>query len=225
MKVRVLSRFKPKEIHMLRFILLFFFIFESGIYSWELSKEREGVRVFTRTVEGSNFKEFKAVGMHNGTISSIVGVLQDEAQFCKWFPDCKEFRIIKRLSSLERLQYMVIKAPFPVNNRDTIQRSKLNQDPISKAVTINIEAQPEELAPVDGVVRIPKSRGFWKIIPSDKGKVEITFQLHSDPGGTLPEWVANLFVTETPLKALIQLSKLAGSEKYKNINLDYISEP
>ncbi len=194
------------------------------IFSWELKKEKNGVKVFTRSIEGSNFKEFKSVGVHSGSISSLISVLQDDSNFCNWFPDCKEFKLLKKPSRLERYQYMVVKAPFPVNNRDTIQHTVLNQDPVTKTVTINLSASPEIIPEVPGTVRVPKSKGVWKFTPLDNNQVEVFFQLHSDPGGSLPEWVANIFVTETPLKAVIILIKLAGEDKYANNKLDYIIE-
>ncbi len=194
------------------------------IFSWELKKEKNGVKVFTRSIEGSNFKEFKSVGVHSGSISSLISVLQDDSNFCNWFPDCKEFKLLKKPSRLERYQYMVVKAPFPVNNRDTIQHTVLNQDPVTKTVTINLSASPEIIPEVPGTVRVPKSKGVWKFTPLDNNQVEVFFQLHSDPGGSLPEWVANIFVTETPLKAVINLIKLAGEDKYANNKLDYIIE-
>lgn len=200
-------------------------VLHSGIYSWELSKEREGVKVYTRKSENFTIKEFKAIGTYNGTLSSLVSALQDEGSFCKWFPDCKEFRILKKLQAHERLQYVVIKAPFPVSNRDSIQRTKLIQDPSTKVVTIQIDAKPDEIPKVDGVVRVPHSKGFWKFTPLEKGKVEVVFQLQSDPGGSLPDWIANLFVTENPLKSLINLMKLAETEKFKNATLEYVAEP
>lgn len=194
------------------------------IFSWELKKEKNGVKVFTRSIEGSNFKEFKSVGVHSGSISSLISVLQDDSNFCNWFPDCKEFKLLKKPSRLERYQYMVVKAPFPVNNRDTIQHTVLNQDPVTKTVTINLSASSEIIPEVPGTVRVPKSKGVWKFTPLDNNQVEVFFQLHSDPGGSLPEWVANIFVTETPLKAVIILIKLAGEDKYANNKLDYIIE-
>ncbi len=194
------------------------------IFSWELKKEKEGVRVYTRTVEGSNFKEFKSIGVHKGSLSSLIGVLQDESSFCNWFPDCKEFKVLKRNYKVERIQYMVIKAPFPVDNRDTVQRTFLSQDLSSKTVTIQLVAEPESYPEVSGNIRVPKSKGIWKFTPLENNQIEVLFQLHSDPGGALPEWVANLFVTETPLKAVINLIKLAKEEKYSNNKLDYIQE-
>ena len=209
----------------LKAILFINLAVNSGLFSWELSKEREGIKVYTRNSEGFSIKEFKAVGVYTGTVSSIVSALQDESTFCKWFPDCKEFRILKRYPQQDRLQYIVIKAPFPVSNRDSIQRTKLTQEPSSKIVTIQIDAQPDEIPRVDGVVRVPKSKGYWKFIPIEKGKVEVIFQLQSDPGGSLPDWIANLFVTENPLKTLIHLFKLAETEKFKSTTLEYIAEP
>ena len=204
-------------------VILIVFLFPP-IYSWDLKKEKNGVKVFTRAIEGSNFNEFMSVGIHAGSIGSLISVLQDDTNFCNWFPDCKEFKLLKKPSKLERLQYMVVKAPFPVSNRDTIQHTVLSQDFVSKTVLINLSASPETLPEVPGTIRIPKSRGFWKFTPLDNNQVEVTFQLHSDPGGTLPEWVANIFVTETPLKAVLNLIKLAGEDKYRSNKLEYIIE-
>jgi len=204
-------------------IFLWIFVCQP-IFSWELKKEKEGVKVYTRTVEGSNFKEFKSIGVHKGSLSSLIGVLQDESSFCNWFPDCKEFKVLKRNSKVERTQYMVIKAPFPVDNRDTVQHTFLSQDMSSKAVTIQLVAEPESYPEVSGNIRVPKSKGIWKFTPVDNNQIEVLFQLHSDPGGKLPEWVANMFVTETPLKAVVNLIKLAKEEKYSNNKLDYIQE-
>jgi ribosome-associated toxin RatA of RatAB toxin-antitoxin module len=212
-----------KKIYKLTTVIIITFLFPP-IYSWDLKKEKNGVRVFTRAIEGSNFKEFKSVGIHTGSISSLISVLQDDSNFCNWFPDCKEFKLLKKPSKLERYQYMVVKAPFPVSNRDTIQHTILSQDFVSKTVLINLSASPETLPEVQGTIRIPKSRGFWKFTPLDNNQVEVTFQLHSDPGGTLPEWVANIFVTETPLKAVLNLIKLAGEDKYRSNKLEYIIE-
>jgi len=205
-------------------IILIITLLISPIFSWDLKKERNGVKVFTRTIEGSNFKEFKSIGIHTGSISSLISVLQDDSNLCNWFPDCKEFRLLKKPSRLERYQYMVVKTPFPVNNRDTIQHTILSQDNGTKTVTINLTASPEILPEVPGTVRVPKSRGFWKFTPLENNQVEVTFQLHSDPGGSLPEWLANNFVTETPLKAVINLIKLAGEDKYRSNKLEYIIE-
>ena len=206
------------------FSVFLIILFMQPIFSWELKKEKNGVKVFTRSIEGSNFKEFKSVGVHSGSMSSLISVLQDDSNFCNWFPDCKEFKLLKKPSRLERYQYMVVKAPFPVNNRDTIQHTVLNQDPVTKTVTINLSASPEIIPEVHGTVRVPKSKGVWKFTPLENNQVEVLFQLHSDPGGSLPEWVANIFVTETPLKAVINLIKLAGEDKYANNKLDYIIE-
>ena len=39
-------------------ILLFF---QTKIFAWEKVKEENGITIYTRKIEGSNFKEFKAV--------------------------------------------------------------------------------------------------------------------------------------------------------------------
>jgi hypothetical protein len=37
--------------------------------------------------------------------------------------------------------------------------------------------------------------------------VDVTFQMHADPGGAIPKWLANQTVVDTPFKTLQALRK------------------
>lgn len=53
-----------------------------------------------------------------------------------------------------------------------------------------------------------KVEGFWKLVP--KGDTtEVTYQVHTEPGGSVPAMVANKFVVDSPFNTLKQLRERA----------------
>ena len=79
-----ISKYKVNKINYKYITIFLITLLVQPIFSWDLKKEKNGVKVFTRSIEGSNFKEFKSVGTHTGSISSLIGVLQDDNNFCNW---------------------------------------------------------------------------------------------------------------------------------------------
>ncbi|MGH8352275.1 MAG: START domain-containing protein, partial [Pseudomonas sp.] len=47
--------------------------------------------------------------------------------------------------------------------------------------------------------------GLWKLVPMGGGEVEVTYQVHSEPGGSVPSWLANSFVVDAPYNTLAAL--------------------
>ena len=63
-------------------------------------------------------------------------------------------------------------------------------------------ALPEYSAEVKGVVRIPYLDGFWLLEKIDDNKTKVTYQVHADPGGTIPAWLANATAVNNPYETL-----------------------
>lgn len=208
--------------NILSLFLVLFSFFE--ISAWELKKDSEGIQVFTRQIEGSQLREFKAVTVYKGSLKSIVAVMRDPDAACSWFPDCREFRLLKVNSPFSSVGYMRIKAPFPVSDRDNITQTVLSQDKKSKAVRISITAFPKYIPETSGVVRVTKAQGYWLFTPKSETETEIVYQVHAEPGGALPDMIANQFVTESPFKALKNLKNKAKEDKYQNADLSKILE-
>jgi START domain len=73
-----------------------------------------------------------------------------------------------------------------------------------------------------GVVRIANSKGKWVLSPVNKGRVKIVYTLHADPGGSLPAWLINMFVTKGPSQSFRKLKVHLQKPVYKNARLEYI---
>ena len=53
-----------------------------------------------------------------------------------------------------------------------------------------------------------KVEGFWSLTPRE-GEIEVIYEVHSEPGGSVPAWLANSFVVDAPFNTLQGLRQLA----------------
>jgi len=74
-------------INLHKYCIFFFLLFLSqlrGQEQWDLVKEDEGIKVFTRTNEVMSFKEFKASAIVKGKVNEFVSVLYDVNGLATW---------------------------------------------------------------------------------------------------------------------------------------------
>lgn len=67
---------------------------------WKLRKDKNGIKVFTRDVEGSKFKEFKAIVEIKTSMSTILSVFDDVDAYDKWIPNLAEQKLIQRIGKV-----------------------------------------------------------------------------------------------------------------------------
>lgn len=185
-----------------------------GEWNEETYEEDLDIRVFTREVANSELKEFKGITHIKAPVSAFVALLKDTDVSTEWMKDVVEYEVLDEVSETESLVYTVNAAPWPVTNRDAVIRSKMSQDE-NMAVTVRLSAEPEGKAKNDDYVRMPALTGFWKFTPQADGLVEVVYQVHANPGGSLPTWLVNSIVIETPLETLTNLHGKVVEEKYQ----------
>ncbi len=93
---------------------------------WELRKEKEGIKVYTRDVEGSKIQEYKAVAIVDGKLSSVIAVMKDIENYPDFLKNLIETRLIEANDTFQ-LHYLINKTPWPVTNRDGVFSSVFSQ--------------------------------------------------------------------------------------------------
>jgi hypothetical protein len=191
-------------------------------FGWELQKNSQNIMIYTRTVEGSAIKEFKGTTKIKSNLSAFLGLLSDSKACPKWIHQCKFSKVLKVISQNERLNYNITDLPFPVTDRDIVIHSKVSQDPKTKTVTVRLINKRNYKKPVSGLVRVEKLSGYWKFKPLGNGYVQVTYQVHSEPGGSLPNWLINSGAVDMPFETLKNLKRIIPS--YQNSKFDLIKE-
>jgi len=202
-------------------------VFLNRLYAWEKVKQDPdtGITVYTRVVNGSSFKEFRAVMQIEASLSSLVALVDDISACPQWIHTCKMGRLLKRISSQASYQYTVNEAPWPVRDRDAVVYQTIRQDPASQCVTIDILGAADYIPPQKDLVRVKGIKGYWKFTPLAGNRVAVIYQVHNDPGGSLPAWLVNSAAVSQPYQTLLKMREMVKLPKYRNTTYPDIKEP
>jgi hypothetical protein len=176
---------------------------------WELKKSAAGIDIYTRSIEGSTFDEFKGVTvLADVTLNQVLDVILDVEHYDDLFPDCINPRILKKQGKWYDIHYIQTKGPFPVKDRDSVFEQVTVVDQDGKHARIVLKPLPDYIAENEDLVRVRKGSGFWDLKQDDHKNVTVTYQFHGEPGGDVPSWLANRFVVSHPFETLKNLKSL-----------------
>ena len=168
---------------------------------WELAKEKDGLKVFTRKSTKSTMKDAKAVLNIDASTTEIVSVIRDYGNYNKWMDRCEKVEIIKRISNDQCYLHYYTEAPWPVSDRDNVALWTLTPKGEGRYF-ITIEADPDYVDEIDGYVRIPYSYSTWTIEPNANGGSKVVHYNSAEAGGGMPGWMANMGVIDYPFNTL-----------------------
>lgn len=212
---------KSYLLFILSIILLTSFTFVSLDGKWKVDKEKDGIKVQTRTKTGSNFKEYKAEATIDASIPTIFAVLKDGDNMTKLFPSCLKGEVVKIHSENSYTFYLQLKAPWPVDDRDGVFKYNLSYD--KKTKTGYIKGYNSTLKSTQkGFTRVTLNNADWTLQYVSPTKTKVTYQAHSNPGGSLPAWLANSSVVDFPFGTLTNLKERVKEAKYKNISFSFM---
>jgi len=189
---------------------------------WKLSKDKDGIKVYTRASDESPFDEFRATMQLNQSIHSLIAVLQDIENMPEWAYNVKSARILKEYGDTIQFYYTEVSLPFPFTNRDAVYRNSYDWKNDSSLLVVDIQMLPKYIEENEDLVRIPFGKGFWRVKVLSEERLDVTFQMVVDPGGSVPAWMANMFVNETPIYTFTKLREMIVKEKYQQQRFDFV---
>lgn len=200
------------------------FFAASAQTDWKLKAEKDGIKVYTKLPPGSKLKAIKIECTVQATLSQLVFAIMDINSCKEWVYNTKTCTLVKQVSPAELYYYSEINVPWPVSNRDFVAHLTVSQNTMSKAVTVDAENVPGMVAQKENTVRIMQSVGKWVITPVGTNLVKIDYTLFADPGGSIPAWLLNLFITRGPLESFKKLKEQVKKTAYKNLHVPYIKD-
>ena len=74
----------------------------------------------------------------------------------------------------------------------------------------DVTAEPDYYPVQKGRLRVQKAHGTWTLKPVGSDKTHITFTMHLEPGGGIPQWMINARIVVSPFEALTNLRATVG---------------
>ncbi|WP_297837740.1 START domain-containing protein [Pseudomonas sp.] len=175
--------------------------------NWQVAKDDAGIKVSLSEVAGSQYKAYRGVTTIKASVSQLRKLQEDVVGACAWIHECKTQKVLK-LEGDKVWTYTQFNTPWPVTPRDSVLMVT-TEEGADGSLTRKLEGQPTYIPSVDGFVRVAQVEGFWKFVPKGAGQTEVTYQVHTEPGGSVPSWLANKFVVDAPFNTLKALKERA----------------
>gem|GEM_PF-803956 len=182
-------------------------VFAAATANWQLVNESDGISIATRTVEGSAFAEVRASATVCATIPQLVELVEDVGAFHTWIPDTERAHLLAQPSPQRQIYYIRTSMPWPVKHRDMIyELTAPTTSPTGADASVLMQGLPEYLPLSAGVVRMKAVTGRWDF-SEVAGTTRISLQMHIEPGGDVPVWLAKRRIVGTPSKMLLNLKR------------------
>ncbi len=201
------------------------FSYKKTTTDWELKKFKNGISVYTRLPENSEYKELKAVFQLKTSLSSIIALLNDVESYPKWVYRCGTSKVLKKDSDKHLIRHQTIVAPWPVDNRDVVVEVNSYQDEKTKIVYQKVKALPDYTPTLKNYLRIRAFTATWTLKPLKDGFVEIEYELLVNPAGAIPAWVVNMAMVDGPYETSLKMKEWLLYEKYQKASFPFISNP
>ncbi|MCB0807122.1 MAG: START domain-containing protein [Bacteroidales bacterium] len=182
---------------------------------WELRKDKNGIRVYSRSSDIIPFDELKAETILAFSPETLLNVMLDIKNYPEWVSDVESARLLSREGDTAQTYYSVIGVPFPFEDRDVVYYNTFQFDENFNSLVITIEAVNDVMNEQDDYVRMSFGKGKWTAKKTDEGHSSVSLQMLADPGGNIPAWLVNKFIVDSPFNTLSNLKEFGKKEQYQ----------
>lgn len=158
---------------------------------WKEAAKEDGITVYRRDLPGAEVAEMKAIGIIDAAPLEIWKSIRDYDAYPKTMPYTDEAKVISTEGGGKVIVlYSVVNAPV-VDRRDYCIRI-LDESDGTGMMMETWKASDACGAEKEGLVRVKVNDGYWKLEPRENGaKTFATYYVFTDPGGSIPKWLAN----------------------------------
>lgn len=168
--------------------------------AWQVAKDEDGIQIALSDVAGSKYKAYRGITVINASISKLRALQEDVAGACAWIHECQSQKLLKHEGD-KAWTYTRFSTPWPVTPRDSVLLITTKEG-ADGSITRTLQEQPSYVPEEKGYVRVAQVEGFWKMVPKGADRTEVTYQVHTEPGGSVPSMIANKFVVDAPFNTL-----------------------
>jgi len=191
--------------------------------AWETVFVEGGVRVQRRPFADSVLMEVRGRVRVAASLNALMALLKDADFNHRWVYRSGGARILQASEYSQAYVYGIVDAPWPMRDRDTVVRFDYRQNPETLEILISITNFPDFVPQQAGLIRVPQFGGFWKLTPLPGGEVDVVYQVHGDPGGRVPAWLANYAAALSVSRTLQNMPTVV--QLYSAARSDLVREP
>lgn len=174
-------------------------------YQWEFIKEKGGVRIYLSDETGSSLKAYKGETTVEASPGKVLELLTDADNFDWWDESISEIRVLDSRKGEYLRYYLVYDTPWPVTDRDLCVEALIIKDEATGGWIVSSKSLPGLVPEKATLVRMTTYWQRWSIVPLENERVRLVMEGFADPAGSIPAWLTNMVITDTPMKVLLKV--------------------
>lgn len=197
---------------------------------WKETQKKAEYRIFSKPIPGKDVPQVQMVGIVNATPAACFKVVTDYAKFPENMPYMKLTEVVnsKTVNAHEKINYVFFYVSPPIISARyyTLKLTDQSNETIEgvpgsyKSGWTLVNKGPYHLNPESPQlkgqlkgkkgVETPLNNGYWLFQPIEGGKKsKLVYDVMSDPGGSVPTWMANKAQSQTLPSLFDTITKLA----------------
>ena len=187
-------------------LIIFLFVFQFLLLEdlagqkWEYIKEKDGIKIYTRKEANTNLKSFRGEAILHTQMEKVCNLIGNVKNVDWWDKNLREINVLSYEENKNIKYYLVYGVPWPLTDRDLCVEAKITTDPVTGKRVIYSVPLPNVIPEKPDLVRIKNYWQRWIIQPLDSGTIHVILEGFVDPGGSVPAWIYNMVIVDTPLK-------------------------
>jgi hypothetical protein len=178
---------------------------------WKFIKEKDGIKIYTRSDETNPVKSYRGETTLNTTMEKISHIIGRIESFDWWEEDISTIDVLEYKEEEFIKYYLIYDIPWPLDDRDLCVKSIITNDSVTGKRTVFATPMEGVIPEKPGLVRIKNYWQKWEMEPVGEDKVYVILEGSVDPAGAIPSWIVNMVITDTPLniinKVRVQVAK------------------
>jgi hypothetical protein len=176
----------------------------------EIKKTDDGIFVFKREVPGSPVLAFKGEGYVDAPLSKVATIIFDTSRAKEWIADLEESKIVRWTGDEEFLEYDHMGTPFILKDRDFVSTVKIEESAEEQQIRFHYANAVDPAVPETSCVRGDLMDTTYVLTSAGPGRTHVIANIHIDPKGWIPKFVANWATADWPVETFRGLRKQAA---------------
>jgi hypothetical protein len=188
---------------------------------WKKTSEANGIIGYTRSTKESRFEAVKAVGTVDAPVAVVEAVLRDVPANTGFVFRCKKSAFVNTPEYKNTTDcfysYMITAMPYPLKDRDAVCFVEYTIEKSTGMIYVKIKGIKTNYKFSKDMVRIPMLKADYVLTPKGPDRTEVTFMSIGEPGGSIPNYIVDMFSKNLGIETIAGLRVMARKDKYKYI--------
>lgn len=146
----------------------------------------------------------------DANISTVFSVVTDIESYTEWVYNVYHIELIERRSDFSGLYYMIIEAPFPLDDIDATMEYEVLADTPNNSFSLVQSCIPFYYDFRGDFQRVTRYKAIWKFSPINENTTELIYIVKLGGPENLPGFLLKVFLCQSPTKTIENLNSICS---------------